>query len=299
MELLESKICAMISLGLGSMIFGLIPACFSSHTRNKWPLLLSSLLCFGAGVLLSTSLVHMLPEIRESLPEYQEYTELLFCSGFFILYLIDEIFHLFYDSAPNNMSGNNVLPVVRKQSPYPRYGVFESQALVPECEQRQVPYNPNFNRSWNENDVDYDNPPSQLCHVGHQEPCTVSPVGSIGLLIALSVHALLEGLAVGLETSASQVKSVLIFATNFNINLQVLLMLGAVASHKLVVGFCLGVEIASTPTNTACRHFTSIVVFSLGSVLGIGMGMVVVKSPEQISNFAVPVLQVASPLSFI
>lgn len=74
-------------------------------------------------------------------------------------------------------------------------------------------------------------------------------------------------------------------------------MLGAIASHKLVVGFCLGVEIASTPTNTACRHFTSIVVFSLGSVLGIGMGMIVIKIPEQISNFAVPTLQVVLTVS--
>lgn len=69
-------------------------------------------------------------------------------------------------------------------------------------------------------------------------------------------------------------------------------MLGAIATHKLVVGFCLGIEIASTPSNTACKHFVSVVIFSFSSVLGIGIGMIVSKVPEKMSELALPVLQV-------
>lgn len=72
---------------------------------------------------------------------------------------------------------------------------------------------------------------------------------------------------------------------------QVLLMLGAIASHKLVVGFCLGVEIASAPVNTPCKHFISIAIFSLGSVLGIGLGMGVAEIPKNLSEIILPVMQ--------
>ena len=50
----------------------------------------------------------------------------------------------------------------------------------------------------------------------------------MGLLLALTVHAVLEGLAVGLQKATSEV----------------FLLVGAVASHKFVVGFCLGLELA-------------------------------------------------------
>lgn len=96
MRLIEAKITAMVGLGLGTMLVGLIPAWFARSGRQQWPLFVSSLLCFGGGVLLSTSLVHMVPEIRELVPEYSEYVELVVCVGFFTLYLLDELVHFCY-----------------------------------------------------------------------------------------------------------------------------------------------------------------------------------------------------------
>lgn len=50
--------------------------------------------------------------------------------------------------------------------------------------------------------------PSQLYHVMHQEPCqATTPITNLGLLVALSIHSLLEGLAVGLEGLTSKVSS--------------------------------------------------------------------------------------------
>lgn len=71
-------------------------------------------------------------------------------------------------------------------------------------------------------------------------------------------------------------------------------MLGAVASHKLVVGFSLGIEISSTPGNTLCRLFTAITVFAFGSALGIILGMVVTKVTVETSNTAIALLQVTN-----
>jgi solute carrier family 39 (zinc transporter), member 1/2/3 len=54
---------------------------------------------------------------------------------------------------------------------------------------------------------------------------------------------------------------------------KVTLLIAAVASHKFVVGFCLGVELCANQSARSRNHFKAITVFSLGSVLGIGLGM--------------------------
>lgn len=68
--------------------------------------------------------------------------------------------------------------------------------------------------------------------------------------------------------------------------------MGAVASHKLVVGFCLGVELSSGVATAACKHFIAIVVFALGSVAGIIVGMTVTGMSSHWSDIAQPILQV-------
>lgn len=212
MELIESKICAMISLGLGSMIIGLIPAWFSSNGRSNWPLFLSSLLCIGAGVLLSTSLVHMLPEVRESLTDYANYAELIFCAGFFLLYMTDEIVHFVKERSQHIHCTNSTddFPIMgnAKRATFDghrqSYGSTDNHSFN-EYSQRQLAYNPHFYKARSENDLSYDVTPSQICHVVHKEPCDASHVGNLGLLIALTLHSLLEGVAVGVEQSANKV----------------------------------------------------------------------------------------------
>ncbi|XP_017777781.1 PREDICTED: zinc transporter ZIP3 [Nicrophorus vespilloides] len=280
MELIEAKITAIICLILGSMLVGLLPSWISRYGRNNYPLLLSSLLCLGGGVLLSTSLVHMLPEIRESFPKYGEYTEVLFCAGFFILYLIDEAVHFCFGISHDHGSSSS-----RQHQPEGRrkvYGSVETQPLIYE---RQDPYNPHYEdvetitsnnqHHHHHHHNEHQQQPSQLCHIGHEEPCQNTPVNCFGLLAALSIHAVLEGLAVGLEVSPSQV----------------FLLFGAIASHKLVVGFCLGVELASIQDNSALRHFIAIVIFSCGTPLGITVGMSIANIPKHIIEYLLPILQ--------
>lgn len=204
MNLTETKVFSLSILGIGTILVGLLPACFSRHGRQQWPMLLSMLLCFGGGVLLSTSLMHILPELRDSMPQY---AELIFSCGFFILYIIDELVHYCYgnehelDFHMNNGDSNHA----RRHSA--NYGAIlgQRQSLI----ERQPPYNPHFNKARSENDLfsDLYNEPSQLCHVGHQEPCHSRPTINFGLLAALSVHSLLEGLVVGLEGLPSKVNS--------------------------------------------------------------------------------------------
>lgn len=44
-----------------------------------------------------------------------------------------------------------------------------------------------------------------LCHGNHSEPCIDSNTNLMGLLLALTIHAILEGLAIGLQKVLSEV----------------------------------------------------------------------------------------------
>ncbi|GJQ82029.1 hypothetical protein Trydic_g6905 [Trypoxylus dichotomus] len=281
----------MIALGLGSLSMGLLPVLLTRFSRNNYPLFLSTLLCFGAGVLLSTSMVHMLPEIRESLTNYSGYAELFFCAGFFILYCIDEAVHLFKSSLHHvEHSQHENRPLLKAARRHSTGGCNDYGTIREEQSLRQPPYN--FNYKSNDNmfieatpstssstyDHSHNVPefnPSQVCHIGHQEPCRTTNTSSVSLIVALTVHAILEGLAVGLEDSTSQV----------------LLMLAAIASHKLVVGFCLGTELSSSIQTTPCQYFTAIIMFSFGSALGIALGLSITDLNERLPLLLIPVLQ--------
>ena len=71
MDLIWSKVIAMILSGGIPIILSLLPLFFKNQlvpaTRDAaagWRAALTSiLLCYGAGVLLATSMVHMLPEV--------------------------------------------------------------------------------------------------------------------------------------------------------------------------------------------------------------------------------------------
>ncbi len=80
--LLVSKICSAVLLAVLRLIAGLLPLKvhrtlekWSRHSegqhgtrrRERVELFLSMFLCFGAGLLLSTCFVHMVPEVNNSL----------------------------------------------------------------------------------------------------------------------------------------------------------------------------------------------------------------------------------------
>lgn len=73
--------------------------------------------------------------------------------------------------------------------------------------------------------------------------------------------------------------------------MQVLLLLAAVSSHKFVVGFCLGVELCSTPGARFRNHLIAILIFTFGSVFGIGLGMCMTDMKDVISGQPIQVLQ--------
>lgn len=194
MDVLTAKLISMLALGLGSLFAGMLPASFSTATRQRHPLFVSCLLCFGGGVLLSTSLIHMLPEAREKLPQN---TELLFCVGFFVVYLVDEIVHLFYGNpSPSHVEGRTYGSNQRSS--------HEEERTYRSNQDEQTGLLNSLDGEMRERCCgDAGNP--RMCHVSHSAPCNKSASGIVGLLCALFVHSVLEGLAIGLQESSSEV----------------------------------------------------------------------------------------------
>lgn len=49
---------------------------------------------------------------------------------------------------------------------------------------------------------------ARICHTNHSEPCEQSLAGHAGLLLALSLHSVLEGIAVGVQDTSAKVNPV-------------------------------------------------------------------------------------------
>ena len=84
-----------------------------------------------------------------------------------------------------------------------------------------------------------------------------STIRSLILLIALSFHSVFEGLAIGLQQDLGQLISLFI----------------AVIAHKAIMAFSLGLTLAQASLS-AKQYVMSIMIFSLASPFGMGIGNV-------------------------
>lgn len=122
-----AKLMVMLVLGLGSFALGVAPLKIAgcrrgtvrrpsdhghghlhhNHGGTGCSAVVSLLLCFGGGVLLFTTLLHLQPELRGAVGRLQRHgrlppgveilADLIFCAGFFMVFLVDEIAHAVLD----------------------------------------------------------------------------------------------------------------------------------------------------------------------------------------------------------
>ncbi|XP_011309646.1 uncharacterized protein [Fopius arisanus] len=343
-SLILVKIGAMLALGMGSLGLGMLPLavghcrfkrrqkCALSSTSSTSTntsstpdssaqgLLTSLLLCFGGGVLLFTTFLHLAPEVRQSVDRHQlngqlvplgslSMAELLFCVGFFLVYLVEETVHATLpskSSRPENLLYRTVSirRCCNKQLPTPVSitsmstvtdgtvdrscsSTWEAGPCVHEEVERKIGSLPELAghkgkttscREQNLPVVFVQSSSMEPSGDGREDDRFVRPRGSSshqttqrthqhtdtsarGLLtvVALSFHAIFEGLAVGLEPAVTSV----IYLT------------AAIATHKLVIAFCVGMELYVTGTSrkTILGYLSVLsVVTPLGIIIGVVLG---------------------------
>jgi zinc transporter ZupT len=391
----DARFVATIVLPAITFVFGILSIVFPS--RQRCPLLISAFLCFGAGVLLAVSLLHMLPEAHKGVPDL---AELSFCIGFLLLYLVDEVVHFFCafchhsDKAQGRAFGYNYSASTLPSSWHSRVAQQQQHILYDqnsfdvnsdsESEETELHYGNRLNskhprrfsggsvrtepqdggRVVTSQSLCKNNRPSTsygsmsttekktvdaesgihsgqksngmqetsasadlrrtdlisssafnaiyfpqrrrntiipshrflarqeqneetdlnvLCHTNYSPPCSQSIAGQIGLFMALTFHATLEGVAVGIEPSAEQL----------------LLLAGALACHKFVVAFCYGLELKAS--GHECLSLVGhIFLLSLGSLLGIIIGGLLTENEHAhiLSGPAVSIIQVCEFCEF-
>lgn len=265
-----AKIVSMCVLFTLSFVMGCIPLQLSkwfkweeSPKNNK---MVNFLLCIGGGVLLCTTFLHLLPEVDEQLTELQEdgifpelqfhFPELLMCLGFMIMYFVEECVHVYLDQRKKK----NFTTLRRTLS------IRRGEKDTDEKKENENNFNDIEASCHTHNHADHS-------HVIFED-AVLKGIRGFLIVFALSVHELFEGFAVGLESSASSVWY----------------MFGAVSAHKLVIAFCIGVELVTIKTKTIlCVLY--VFTFAVVSPIGIGLGIILTGNTGNATDVASVILQ--------
>ncbi|KAF6211089.1 hypothetical protein GE061_014202 [Apolygus lucorum] len=246
---LDLKLIAIGVVTVGCLFSGLLPVLCGLGSRHSSSLLMSAALCFGGGVLLATSVIHILPDVERDLPEW---SQLIFCLGFLLIYFLDVVVQF----VTQPMRSRPHTPLLVDPPVIPSYGAIHGDDRVSIASRSSSSSSQLL-------------PPVRL-NDGR------SNCSNFSLLMAFSIHSVLEGLVIGVEKTSNGV----------------LVLLLAVCSHKLIVAFCLGAELdASTRGNSYRSILLPLSIFILGSDLGIALGAFIKPDPNGVVSIAIPILQ--------
>ncbi|GFN76735.1 Zinc transporter zip3 [Plakobranchus ocellatus] len=275
MKQYQSKILTAVVLFILTMVFSLIPyfmllrgsrSIISSRLRDRVIALMN---CLAGGAFLGTFLLHILAEGSEEFEEYKEKAgwstefplfNLFVAVGFFLVSFVELIAHIqFQRNRGKNVNSCNSSTVTGPTMLNERFNDHISTdrsqlqgaiSVISDPVQREpslVCHNVNEIKPYEETD-------GRHLEKHHHLP---KGVQALLLLFALSFHTIFDGLAVGLQTSESEVWSV--FA--------------AIAIHKSIIAFCLGLELFQTNPEKPWRAILWLLFFALMSPLGIVIGI--------------------------
>lgn len=111
LKIIAAKIGALLAIGSVSFFCGVIPYYSIRAFKNRFPTsiaqkITSGFICFSGGTLLGVTFLHLMPEVRERIsylqekhnvlafPENLPLSDIIAMSGFFGVYLLDELLHM-------------------------------------------------------------------------------------------------------------------------------------------------------------------------------------------------------------
>lgn len=292
MEVWGSKVTALFVMGILTLTVGLFPIWLLKHfrssltnkkSRKMLDQTLSLLNCFVGGVFLATTLLHMLPEAREATENYMTefgieaefpVAEFTVAVGFFIVMVLEHIVMVCRETPTKKKSKSDKTGILEQSEPiavveqianaekvaihapsetdmYAMAGAHESPH---ETRSRSISRSASlaFEGSFS---ISQSHGHSHQ-HQGHahMDPSDLASVRSFVLLLAISIHTLFEGLAIGLQPTTLTVWSLFL----------------AIIIHKLIIAFSLGLQFAENLQNKS-KAVLFIVIFSVLSPIGIAV----------------------------
>ncbi|XP_045460012.1 zinc transporter ZIP3-like [Harmonia axyridis] len=250
---------------------------------------------FGGGVLFATCFLHMMPEVYYSVEQLKKYghlntrypmSQLTISCGFFLIYFLEELSHWFISKVPadsikkSELSTNRVSPVengITKTA-------FTTLAKENYINQNQavIPYNgssfidpdisnrntrassPSISEKSVHSRINQDiddlkeakELETMLNNVGPKSQQQI--IRCILVELALSLHAIFEGLAIGLQSSVGNIWY----------------LFTAVSIHSATILFCIGVELvlAKTKKSVMIFHFF---ILAIASPFGVFVGLLI------------------------
>jgi len=259
----------------------------SSHRRRLCRAVVSILSCFAAGVFIGVCLLDLFPEVESKINDVLAAAEItskfplpefIVVVGFLLLLFVEQ----FVLTWKAGMSSNDEFAPLLNDcdslvSSYSSIGPPQLPAEVP-------------GRSFNSSDhvaaatarnaeeldstiAEEEDPFNDQVY---SDPSSHSVVRSLVLVVALSLHSLFEGLAIGLQPTVDD-------------TLQIFF---ALALHKCILAFSLGLNMVQSKMSTRAVVVSSML-FSLASPVGIAIGITIVdvSSDDIAANATIGALQ--------
>ncbi|XP_070505567.1 zinc transporter ZIP3-like [Chironomus tepperi] len=284
-----AKGITMLVLFILSMTSGLLPMTLSKYFKwsdpNRDPranLLVSSLLSFGGGALLATTFMHLLPEIDENISHLQSegklphwefsITNLLMAIGFFIIYLVEELVHAYLRNHQKNrqkaqeafIRGHSARESLKRAALRHDHEKKDTNNGIITVSTADLIDNEHVDHSHSHSHAhSHEHHHHSHIPVIDGDDLIVSSIRGLLIVMALSVHELFEGLAVGLEHEPANVWY----------------MFASVAAHKVVIAFCIGVELMVHKTQSWLL-IVYVFIYAIVSPLGIAIGIWVTNAGD-------------------
>lgn len=268
------------------------------HKQLLYKRTLSFLSCFAAGVFLATGVLDLLPSVRNDLGSvlngmdiitFFPVAEFVMMFGLFLILIVEQVVisvkekHIQEDSArtpllgpstnaPTNHNHQGTRPVIRRAfshsvtSDHSITGISDEPLQGSGCftedhgfEHHSSQQTYHHNRCRHEDrEQSLDKEQEETDHIHALPEHEHSRLRSLLLIVALSLHSIFEGLAVGLQKKSEEVIG--IFA--------------ALVIHKSVLSFSLGMNLVQSKLSHG-GVFRSVLFFSLTAPVGVGIGLAI------------------------
>lgn len=269
-----AKVLVLVSLFIMTFFLGVLPIIltkiFLKKSENngqasRYRHIMSFLSCYAAGVFLATGVLDLLPDSRlqlattlDSMKVFTSFpvAEFVMMFGLFVILIIEQIVLTVKEGhMTESTESKPLLPKMDDKRSY-SHSITSEHSIAGISDE---PYNYGSTRPRCEDCDENESVSVTPYHVhehdvlpGHEH----SSLRSILLLTALSLHSIFEGLAVGLQANVTDVFA--IFA--------------ALVLHKSILSFSLGMNLIHSKLSHG-GVFRSIIIFSLTSPIGIGVGI--------------------------